>query len=307
MASQTAVDTQDTELHEADWRLHWNSALLSSLLNDPSTHDVTFKTSDGGSVSAHKAIIAASSPVFYNKFYIPNNPLTLESANIAVEGVDINVDAATLSKLLTFIYTGKVMVNSTCLDKMLHAACCYELISLETILMKFAESSLNVKNVISVAILASNRNCDQLQKCCQNFIGANIKKVARHPNFMALPHTVVLEVCKSSDLNVGEIDLFLAVAEWHKHQTLSKIASDDLLHKVRPTNLADSNLYKAALEYHLDSRIYEGPSNQLENRKHQLKLLSANESVSTTGMFMVLNIVCNCWQFYTLQGIKNCD
>ena len=40
------------------------NSTFSSLLEDPSTHDVTFKTSDGGSVSAHRVIVAAGSPVF---------------------------------------------------------------------------------------------------------------------------------------------------------------------------------------------------------------------------------------------------
>ncbi|XP_065887899.1 uncharacterized protein [Dysidea avara] len=290
MASQTPLDTQDTELHEANWSLHWNPTVLSSLLNDPSTHDVTFKTSDGGNVSAHKAIVAASSPVFHDKLYIPDRPLlTLE-----------DIDTATLSKLLTFIYSGKVTVNSTCLDKLLHAACYLKLTSLEIVLMKFAENSLNVNNIISVTILAIDRNCDQLQKCCQKFIIANMSAVARHPNFIALPHTVILEVCKSSDLHISEIDLFLAVAEWHKYQTLSKnftknifqeiryplISSDDLIHKVRPKNLADSELFTAALIYHLDPSGYKGPPNQLVNRKYQLELSCSNESahVSTTAL-----------------------
>ena len=33
---------------------HWCIGTFLPLLNDPSTHDVTFKTSDGGSVSAHR-------------------------------------------------------------------------------------------------------------------------------------------------------------------------------------------------------------------------------------------------------------
>ena len=43
--------------------------VLSSLMEDPTTHDVTFKTADGGSLGAHRAIIAASSPVFRAMLY----------------------------------------------------------------------------------------------------------------------------------------------------------------------------------------------------------------------------------------------
>jgi len=169
--------------------------------------------------------------------------------------------------------------------------------------MEFAEKSLNVDNVISVTILAIDRNCEQLQKCCQRFIGANISEVARHPNFMALPYAVILEVCKSSDFNVdvNEIDLFMAVAEWYKHQTLSKtaanrifqeiryplISNDDLIDKVKPTKLASVRLYTAALEYHHNPEKYDGPSKQLEQRSSVLPKF-VDESVSSTGMFVIV-------------------
>jgi len=49
----------DVEIREPNWC----STILSSLLKYPRTHDVTFKTSDGGIVSALRAIVAAGSPV----------------------------------------------------------------------------------------------------------------------------------------------------------------------------------------------------------------------------------------------------
>jgi len=41
---------------------------LFGILKDPSTHNVMLVTSDGGSVSGHKAILAASSPVLCAMF-----------------------------------------------------------------------------------------------------------------------------------------------------------------------------------------------------------------------------------------------
>jgi len=49
--TEVVTDSEDTELCEKNWSLHWNSAILNSLLEDSDTHDVIFKTSDGGSVS----------------------------------------------------------------------------------------------------------------------------------------------------------------------------------------------------------------------------------------------------------------
>ena len=52
-------------LKEPEWCLK----SFVAILDDPSTHDITFKTSDGGSVSGHRAIIAAGSPVFHAMLY----------------------------------------------------------------------------------------------------------------------------------------------------------------------------------------------------------------------------------------------
>jgi len=41
----------------------WCSMTFGPLLEDSSTHDVVFKASDGGSVGAHRLIVAAGSPV----------------------------------------------------------------------------------------------------------------------------------------------------------------------------------------------------------------------------------------------------
>ena len=56
---------QDASIQDTDWF----SRTFQTIMEDPSTHDVTFKTSDGGSVSAHRVIVAAGSPVFHAMLY----------------------------------------------------------------------------------------------------------------------------------------------------------------------------------------------------------------------------------------------
>jgi len=74
----------------------------------------------------------------------------------------------------------------------------------------------------------------------------------------------------------------LAVVEWCKQQkdTITDgdvkslfqqiryplIQEDDLIEKVHPTNMADPDLYKAALKYH-DTDNFDGPEDQLTLRK----------------------------------------
>jgi len=89
---------------------------------------------------------------------------------------------------------------------------------------------------------------------------------------------------KSPILEVRELDLFLAIVErckqdndaisdddvkllfQHIRYPLIMIQKNDLIKKVHPTNMADPDLYKAALEYH-DTDKFDGPKDQLKLRK----------------------------------------
>jgi len=94
----------------------------------------------------------------------------------------------------------------------------------------------------------------------------NAGSIVQSSWFGLLPFCVLTTLLKSSNLEVRELDLFLAVVEWCKQQkdTITDddvkslfqqiryplIQKDDLIEKVHPTNMADPDLYKAALEYH---------------------------------------------------------
>ena len=276
---------------------NWCCEVLSSILQDPSTQDVMFVTSDGGSVSGHKAILAASSPVFRAMFN--DNVHTSGEIEIPLP----SVDAETFSSLVSYFYTGKVVVNpATCLD-MLGAAMHFKITSLVTNLIIFTTASIDSSNVISVAIFAHERNCGQLLDNCLKYMRANASDIVHHSDFTKLPHEVVLAFCKSSDLNVSEIDLFLAVNEWQQHnQKVTKaviknifreiryplISNNDLVRKVAPTEMADQSLYTAALEYHIDACLYRGPLSQLVTRKcHEVTSLNSNETEHPAGTVLL--------------------
>ena len=275
---------------------NWCSQLLSSLLKDPSTHDVTFKTSDGGSVSAHRVIVAAGSPVLRE---LLNN-----------ESSVLNTDAVSFSSVVTYIYTGKVTVTPSNLDKILSAASYFKVTSLEANLINHVASSLNASNVLPVTVIASDKNWSQLLAHCLKLMCANAKDMVRDPNFSKLPEKIVLDFCKSSELNISEIDLFLAVVDWQKHnkkvtKAVAKnvlreiryplISNIDLVTKVASTGLVDQTLYTAALEYHVASTEYKGPPTQLVKRKHQPSGLlhshsSIGEAESSTGIYAFFTV-----------------
>ena len=255
----------------------WCSKTFGELLDDPSTHDVTFKTSDGGSVSAHRAIVAAGSPVFHAMLY--GNMKESNEKEIELP----SVDTETFSNLLMFLYTGRIKVNPECFENILDTARFFNVSSVEVKIADFIARSLNIKNFFSIINVAIDKKFDQLLEHCLIFMDGNAHELVTASNFSSLPAEVVLKICQSSDLDIKEVELFLALVEWynHKKSEVSEdavrcifqevryplISRDDLYDKVRPTKMADGDLYIAALEYHLFPKKYDGPSIQVSSRQ----------------------------------------
>ena len=256
---------------------NWCATTLASLLNDPSTHDVTFKTSDGGSVSAHRAIVAAGSPVFHAMLY--GNMKESNEKEIVLP----SVDTGTFKAVLSFMYMGTTEVDSKNCFSILEAAHYFNVSILEKRCADYIATSLDVENCCNIATYANDKRLDSLLEHCLAFMYSNAYKVIKEGSFKNLPSEIVLKLCQSSDLRVQEVHLFSAVVEWYEHQKANisddtiktvmqqirypLISVSDLLEKVRPTNIADSVLYTSALEFHLIPSKYNGPQIQLSQRK----------------------------------------
>jgi len=126
---------------------NWCSKTFGALLEDFSTHDVVFKTSDGGSVGAHRPIVAAGSPVLRAMLHGKSSQKEIELPT---------TDTATLNKLLTYLYTGKVDVNSECIIKLLDAAHHFDISSMETMLAGLLKAPVSDCIVIYHSVLLGN-------------------------------------------------------------------------------------------------------------------------------------------------------
>ena len=122
MAKQGVITISEVSKKEILQDSNWCSTTLSSLLDDPSTHDVTFKTSDGGSVNGHRLIVAASSPVFHAMLYGNMKESNEKEIELSL------VDTETFKALLSFMYTGKIEIDSenclSILEAALFQCCC---------------------------------------------------------------------------------------------------------------------------------------------------------------------------------------
>ena len=256
---------------------NWCFTTLLLLLDDHNTHDVTFKTSDGGSVSGHRAIVAAGSPVFHAMLYGNMK----ESSEKEIEL--LTVDTETFKALLSFMYSGKIEVDSKNFLSILETAHYFNIATLENKCVDLIATLLDTENCCTIATFAYDKMFNSLLEKSLTYMYSNAYTVIRNAAFKSLPSELMLRFCQSSDLCVKEIHLFLAVIEWCQCQQ-NKLSDDtinnvlqqiryplisisDLISKVHPTKVADSILYKTALKFHLIPSKYDGPKVQIIRRK----------------------------------------
>ncbi|XP_065887539.1 kelch-like protein 26 [Dysidea avara] len=269
----------------------WCPKIFGALLEDPSTHDVTFKTSDGGSVSAHRVIVAAGSRVFHAMLYGNMK----ESSQKEIELPNIEEDI--LRHLLTFMYTGKVCFSmDRCVD-ILDAAHYFGVEILESCCADYIETTLAIENCCENVTVAHKKNIQVLVAKCLSFMFNHAVELIKLPQFKELPVDVLLAFLESSDVCAEEIEIFLAAVDWYKHQGSQNsevtnkgifqlvryplISKSDLIHKVRPVEEIDSVLYTAALEYHLLPEEYAGPPEQIKPRCPFFEVISVTPSTVT--------------------------
>ena len=277
MAKQDEIVISKKLKKETIQDVSWCVTTWTSILNDSNTHDVIFKTSDGGSVSGHRAIVAAGSPVFHAMLY--GNMKESDEKEIELPCVDTE----TFKALLSFMYSGKIEMHSENCLSILEAAHYFNVAVLENKCSDFIATSLDIENCCTFATFANDKKFNGLLEKCLTFMYSNAYKVVEGASFKALPSELMLKFCQSSDLCIKEISLFVAVVEWFQHQKANisddtiksvlqqirypLISVSDLLEKVRPSKLADSILYTSALEFHLMPSKYAGPKIQLVRRK----------------------------------------
>ena len=269
-----AIQEEKSILRESEWCLE----TFSGLLGDSSTHDIILKTSDGGTVSGHRAMIAAGSPVFHAMLY--GNMKERNEKEIDLP----SVDTRSLQCLLTFMYTGQVEATSDECCGLLLAARYFNIVALEAKCIDTIAKSLNDLNCCKFTLFAVEQQLDMLLKQCYVYMQNNMDKIINTPEFKCLPAESITEICNNSELCIKELDLFFAVQEWSEYQKASLPAETiksifqliryplihiaNLIEVVGPSNQADPYLYKTALEYHILPNNFSGPQDQITIRKY---------------------------------------
>ncbi|XP_021952551.1 speckle-type POZ protein [Folsomia candida] len=156
---------------------------LGALFESQKFSDVTLAVIPGKEYQAHKAVLAARSPVFAAMF---EHEMEERKQN-RVEITD--VDNEVLREMLRFIYTGKSGNLDKMADDLLAAADKYALDRLKVMCEEALCTSLSVENAAEVLILADLHSADQLKAQAIDFINIHATEIMETLGWKSMVHS----------------------------------------------------------------------------------------------------------------------
>lgn len=120
---------------------------------------------------AHRLVLSASSK-YFNALLGPNSPKGTDK-NVVLK----NIDGATLKKVIDFIYTARITIDSKSVAAILEAASRMELVSLVERCCTFWENNLTIANCVDSLVNADKYHLNNLFPNAFEFIRKNFEAV----------------------------------------------------------------------------------------------------------------------------------
>ncbi|PFX32680.1 BTB/POZ domain-containing protein 6 [Stylophora pistillata] len=197
---------------EERWQTRKSTVLERNMhmYNNPVMSDINFAFPDHEKriISAHKYVLATSSPVFFVMFYGELRE-TNETIEIGESDPDIFL------QFLRFLYCDDASFqNENNAIQLLYLADKYDVPSLAAKCNEFQDRAMEPLNAFGIVPHARKLNHEKLERSCWEVIDYNAKEIMDDNSFSELSHELLLDVVKRSSLRIDEVSLFKAVDRW---------------------------------------------------------------------------------------------
>jgi len=196
--------------------------LQDGLLFDEVTSDIVLCVHDAR-LSAHRALLAARSPVFRAMLFGEMRERTLQEVQVNVFSV------ATMQLLLRFLYTGAA--EDVRLEEMVPLMACadhYQVISLRDRISAHLSDCICAESACTVLALARSYQQEGLIERYLSFILTHAQKVMQTEAFLNLDATMLLKLIESDEARADEIDIFKALIRWHRQWSRDSLDNSGL-------------------------------------------------------------------------------
>ncbi|KAM7349591.1 BTB (POZ) domain containing 9 [Cochliomyia hominivorax] len=231
------------------------SAQMAQLCLNDDYSDVAFIVEDQR-LPAHRVMLAARSEYFRALLYGG-----LSESKQSEIHLKVPVDA--FKALLRYIYSGHLSLAQMDEDNILDTlglAHQYGLSELELAISDYLRQYLSLSNVCAILDAARLYNLEKLTRVCLIFMDRNANDILQHESFKSLSRESLEEVLKRDSFFAPEVQIFLAVYEWGKHNKNVDIQSvvsyvrlplmdlEHLLQVVRPSRILKPDKLLDAIE-----------------------------------------------------------
>ena len=169
------------------------------------------RDSKGGSesknISAHKFVLAISSPVFYAMFYGE-----LAETKDFVEISDCEYES--LLELFRFIYSDEANLTPDNVMQLMYLARKYMLPSLADKCSAYLQEHLDASNVFTVLPDVQKYEEKDLLDQCWKVIEKETEEAVKSDGFVQIERSILEELIEKETVNIKEVELFKAVDRW---------------------------------------------------------------------------------------------
>lgn len=191
-----------------------------------------------------------------------------DKSSIPLSGIDYDI----FEQLINYAYTGQIIISQENVQRLLPAACLWQLSDVQKECCEFLKSQLDPTNCFGMRSFADTHSCKELYQLSDEYIKNNFTRVSLNEEFLLLSPKDVEDLISEPTLNVpGEEDVYNALIRWIKHDIKARerflapffahirlvlLSSKFLMERVRTEkliqdNLECKNLCIEAMEYHL--------------------------------------------------------
>ncbi|VDD96380.1 unnamed protein product [Enterobius vermicularis] len=183
------------------------------LISDPEDRDKGGKSRYfGKEVHAHRCILVASCPYFAAMF----SSSMVESERKSIHLKDIDGD--TLEAVIDYIYTGKLKITESNVQKLFTASSIFQMSSLQDACGGYLRDQLDPSNCLGIAQFAKSHGCMKLHSAANCYIRQHFWELANCEEFLALSKDRLSELISFDHLNTnGEEKVYEAVLRWVNH------------------------------------------------------------------------------------------
>lgn len=239
------------------------SQSLRELVNNDMFSDVTFLVGENGQrIHAHRNILAVRCAPFCSMFSGPMKESNESEITIP------NIEPHVFISILEFLYTGQLELEVETVFQIYKSADQYLLDDVKSACRTFIHSSLNLDHALT--LLENARSCKfmEIYQVCLSFVAAHASSLLKTENFNDLSEETIVDLLDRHDIDMKEIDVFLAVKGWGEHHAalqgvpvqtiLEKVIScirfalmsqDELFEMVEPSGVAPTDAIFAACRY----------------------------------------------------------